>query len=181
MSGADDRETRQPPSDWVRRFAGLVPAGGPVLDLACGSGRHARLFLALGHPVTALDRDLSGLADIAGAGGLEAIAADLEAGRPWPLGERRFAGVVVANYLHRPLFPAIVAAVAPGGVLIYETFAVGNERFGRPHNPDHLPRPDELIAVVAGHLDVIAYENLELSEPRPAMVQRIAAARPVAA
>src|SRR3990170_2322641 len=181
VSGADDRETRQPPSDWVRRFAGLVPAGGPVLDLACGSGRHARLFLALGHPVTALDRDLSGLADIAGAGGLEAIAADLEAGRPWPLGERRFAGVVVVNYLHRPLFPAIVAAVAPGGVLIYETFAVGNERFGRPHNPDHLLRPDELIAAVAGHLDVIAYENLELSEPRPAMVQRIAAARPAAA
>ena len=187
MSGADDRGTRQPPSYWVRSFAGLVPAGGPVLDLACGGGRHARLFLALGHKVTALDRDLAGLADIAGAAGLETIAADLEAGRSpgltrgWPLGERRFAGVVVVNYLHRPLFPAIVAAVAPGGVLIYETFAVGNERFGRPHNPDHLLRPGELLAAVAGRLDVIAYENLELSEPRPAMVQRIAAARPVAA
>ena len=181
MSGADDGGSRQPPSYWVRSFAGLVPAGGPVLDLACGGGRHARLFLALGHPVTALDRDLAGLADIAGAAGLETIAADLEAGRPWPLGERRFAGVVVVNYLHRPLFPAIVAAVAPGGVLIYETFAVGNERFGRPHNPDHLLRPDELTAAVAGQLDVIAYENLEISEPRPAMVQRIAAARSAAA
>ncbi len=175
VSGADDRGTRQPPSYWVRSFAGLVPAGGPVLDLACGGGRHARLFLALGHPVTVLDRDLSGLADIVGTAGLETIQADLEAGGPWPLGARRFAGVVVANYLHRPLFPAIVAAVAPGGVLIYETFAVGNERFGPPRNPDHLLRPDELLAAVAGHLDVIAYENLEVSEPHPAAVQRIAA------
>lgn len=168
------------PSAWVQRFAPMVPAGGTVLDLACGGGRHLRLFLARGHPVVAVDRDLSGLKDLAGDPRLEAIAADLEDGRPWPLGDRRFAGVVVTKYLHRPLLPAIVAAVAPGGLLIYETFAVGNERFGRPRNPDFLLRPGELLDAVAGQLDVVAYENLEVTDPRPAVIQRIAARRPAA-
>lgn len=163
------------PSDWVRRFAALVPAGGPVLDLACGAGRHVRLFLDKGHPVTAVDRDLTGLADIAGDPRLETLAADLEGGADWPLAERRFAGVVVTNYLHRPILPRIVAAVAPGGALLYETFAVGNERFGRPRNPDFLLRPGELLEAVRGRLQVVAYENLEVAEPKPAVVQRIAA------
>jgi len=163
------------PSPWVARFAGLVPAGGRVLDLACGGGRHARLFLDRGHPVTAVDIDTSRLAALGNPAGLEVIAADLEGGAPWPLAGRNFAGIVVTNYLHRPLLPMIVDALAPDGALIYETFVVGNERFGRPRNPDHLLRPGELLEAVRGRLDVVAYENLEIAEPKPAMVQRIAA------
>lgn len=162
------------PSTWIARFAALVPAGGAILDLACGGGRHTRLFLERGHPVTAVDIDLSAIADLAGRAGLRSIAADLEGG-PWPLAGETFAGVVVTNYLHRPLLPLIVGAVAPGGALLYETFAIGNERFGRPSNPDFLLRPGELLEAVRGTLEVVAYENLEIAKPRPAMVQRIAA------
>ncbi|MGD9538375.1 MAG: class I SAM-dependent methyltransferase [Alphaproteobacteria bacterium] len=162
-------------SSWVVRFAPFVRAGGPVLDLACGGGRHARLFLGLGHPVTALDRDTAALGGLPRAALLEVVQADLEDGSPWPLAGRRFAGIVVANYLHRPLFPAILAALEPGGILIYETFAAGNERFGRPRNPDHLLKSGELLDIVRDRLEVIAYEYLEVAEPRPAVVQRIAA------
>ncbi len=172
-------------SAWICRFAPLVPAGGPVLDLAAGSGRHSRLYLGLGHPVLAVDRDLSGLDEVA-APGLERLETDLEAGlddrADFPLAGRRFAAVVVANYLHRPLLPALVEAVAPGGLLLYETFAQGNEAFGRPRNPDFLLAPGELLDAVAGHLRVLAYEDLTVTSPRPAAVQRIAARRePVAA
>ena len=166
-------------SDWVARFASRVPPG-PVLDLACGAGRHTRLFLDAGHPVVAVDRAMS----LPAEPGLERLTADLEDGSPWPLGERTFAGVVVTNYLHRPLFPAILSALAPGGLLIYETFAVGNERFGRPRNPDFLLRAGELLEVVAGHcsplrplqagLQVLAFEDLELEDR---VIQRIAARR----
>ncbi len=164
------------PSPWVTRFADRVAAGGPVLDLASGGGRHGRYFLARGHPVTAVDIDVTRLHDIAGTAGLEIIAADLETG-PWPLAGRRFAGVVVTNYLWRPILPGVVAAVAPGGALIYETFALGNERFGRPSNPDFLLRPGELLEAVRGALTVIAYELTAEHEPRPAMRQRICAVR----
>jgi SAM-dependent methyltransferase len=165
-------------SAWVERFARLVPTGGPVLDLAAGGGRHTRLFLAAGHPVTAVDRDITGLADLASQPTAEITQADLEDGSLWPLGERRFAGVVVTNYLHRPLLPLLVAAVAPGGCLIYETFAAGNERFGKPTNPAFLLQPGELLEVVRGKLEVVAYENLQVAQPRPAVVQRIAAIKP---
>ncbi|HTO81254.1 MAG TPA: SAM-dependent methyltransferase [Methylomirabilota bacterium] len=168
-------DVAHPPSAWVRRFLGYIPAAGTVLDVAAGGGRHTRLCLEQGHPVTALDRDVAGLADLAGKPDLEVIKADLESGGPWPLGGRRFAGVIVANYLHRPLLPAIVAAVSPDGCLVYETFAVGNERFGRPSNPDFLLRPGELLDAVRGRLCVLAYENLEVTDPRPAVIQRIAA------
>ncbi len=163
------------PSRWVRRFAGLVPPGGPVLDLAAGGGRHSRFFLERGHPVVAVDRDIAALGEIQNPR-LTRFAADLESG-PWPLGDRRFAGVVVTNYLYRPLLPVLVAAVAPGGVLIYETFAQGNEAFGRPRNPDFLLKAGELLEAVRGALDVVAYEHGLLHRPGPAVIQRIAAAR----
>ncbi len=162
------------PSAWVRRFAALIAPGGPVLDLACGGGRHTRLFRALGHPVTAVDRDLSGIADLAGDPGVERIEADIEQA-PWPLGGRRFAGIVVANYLWRPLFPALLDALAEGGVLVYETFAQGNGRFGRPRSPEYLLAPGELLERIAGRLHVVAFEHGIVSEPRPAAVQRLCA------
>ena len=163
-------------SPWVERFADLVPADAPVLDVAAGGGRHSRFFAARKHPVTAVDRDTAALQ---GVSGIEAVAADLENGNPWPLGSRRFGGVIVTNYLHRPILPAIIAAVAPGGVLLYETFAVGNERFGRPTNPDFLLRPGELLEAVWGRLRVIAYEDIETTQPKRALVQRIAAVNSV--
>ncbi len=163
------------PSPWVARFAPLVAAGGTVLDLACGNGRHTRLFRARGHSVVALDADISGIGDMGSDSGVEAIAADLEGGAPWPLGNRRFSCIVVANYLHRPLFPHILAALDEGGVLIYETFAQGNEKFGRPRNPDFLLAPGELFRVVQGRLQVVAFEHGAVSTPRPAVVQRICA------
>jgi SAM-dependent methyltransferase len=162
-------------SPWVRRFAGLIPLHGPVLDLAAGGGRHTRFLLGLGYRVTAVDRDVSALADLREQPALTILAADLEDGGSWPLGSQRFAGVIVTNYLHRPLLADIVASVAAGGCLIYETFAVGNERFGKPSNPDFLLQPGELLDAVRGHLTVLAYENLEVAEPKPAIVQRIAA------
>lgn len=160
------------PSGWVRRFAHLAAPGGAVLDLAAGGGRHARFFRDRGHTVTAVDRVLDGLA---GAEGIEQIAADLEAA-PWPLPGRRFAAVIVANYLHRPLLPHLIAALEPdGGVLIYETFADGQARFGRPSNPDFLLRPNELLTAFMPALTVVGYEHGIVHEPRPAAVQRIAA------
>jgi SAM-dependent methyltransferase len=162
-------------SSWIARFASLVPAQGEVLDLAAGGGRHTRYFLTRGHPVLAVDRDLGGLAGLKDDR-LTCLRADLEA-EAWPFDGRRFAGVVVTNYLHRPLLPRMVEAVAEGGVLLYETFAAGNEEFGRPRNPDFLLRPGELLEAVRGRLDVVAYEHGAVAEPRPAVIQRIAAVR----
>jgi SAM-dependent methyltransferase len=164
------------PSRWVERFADRVPAGATVLDVACGAGRHGRFFLGRGHPVVLVDRDVAGVADLAGRA--EILQADLEDGSPWPFGTRAFGGVVVTRYLWRPILPAIVAAVAPGGVLLYETFARGHERLGPPTNPDFLLRPGELLDVVRPGLEVVAYEALEVAEPKPAVLQRVAAVRP---
>ena len=163
-----------PVSPWVERWLPGIAAAGEVLDLACGSGRHSRLLAATGRRVCALDRDSGALGLLAGAPGITVMQADLEHA-PWPLASRKFDGVVVTNYLHRPLFPCIIDAIAPQGLLIYETFAAGNERFGKPSNPEFLLRPGELLELVAGRLRVIAFEDMEVSLPRPAMVQRICA------
>jgi SAM-dependent methyltransferase len=164
------------PSAWIVRWAHRVPTGGRVLDVACGGGRHARFFAARGHRVEAVDRDPEGLRALDGVPGVQTRCADLEGG-PWPYAGQLFEGIVVTNYLHRPLFPHLLAALAPGGVLIYETFAVGNERYGRPTNPDFLLRAGELLEAVRGQLRVIAYEDVIVSEPKPAAVQRICAVR----
>ena len=167
------------PSVWVVRWADRVPAGGQVLDLACGNGRHSRFFATRGHPVEAVDRDPAKLAALAGIPGISTRCADLEA-REWPYPGGQFAGIVVANFLYRPLFPHLLAALATKGVLIYETFAAGNERYGRPSNPAFLLKPGELLEAVRGRLRVIAYEEQYVSEPRPAVIQRICAAKPSA-
>jgi SAM-dependent methyltransferase len=167
------------PSPWVLRFAPLMPAG-ETLDLACGSGRHARLLAALGHPVLAVDRDPEALASSAGPDVATALH-DLEGGAPWPYADRRFAGIVVTNYLYRPLFGALFAALAPGGVLIYETFAAGNGRYGKPSSPDFLLQPGELLELTRRHgsqCRIVAYEDGYVSQPRPALVQRICAGNP---
>jgi SAM-dependent methyltransferase len=166
------------PSPWVVRFAGLVADDGDVLDVACGAGRHTRLWLELGRRVVAVDRDLSGLADLAGHPRLEMVESDLEGGAPFVLAGRRFAGVVVTSYLHRPLMPELVAAVLDDGVFIYETFSVDQERFGRPRNPDYLLRPGELLDLVHERLRVVAYEDVVVEEPSPAAKQRICAIGP---
>jgi SAM-dependent methyltransferase len=162
-----------PASDWVQRFSHLVAAGASVLDVACGAGRHERWFAARGARVSALDRDAAALEPLRGIAD-ENVVADIEHG-PWPLAGRRFAAVLCTNYLWRPLLPAIVEAVDAGGVLLYETFAVGNASVGRPSNPDFLLRPGELLAAANG-LRIVAYEDGFIDSP-PRFVQRIAAVR----
>lgn len=165
------------PSPWVQRFVPQIARDGEILDLACGRGRHARWLAGEGWRVEAVDRDSAALAGLAGVAGVRVRVADLEHGA-WPYAGRHFAGIVVTNYLHRPLLPLIEEALGEGGMLIYETFMVGNERFGRPSNPDFLLRPQELLEVArAAGLRVLAFEEGEVTTPKPAMVQRIAALR----
>jgi len=164
-----------PPSIWVRRFLPLLRPKGRVLDLAAGRGRHTRLLREAGHKVIAVDRDTAPLrAAWSGDSLCEIIEMDLEKGAPWGLGHG-YDGIIVTNYLHRPLLPALAPALAQGGVLIYATFMVGQERFGRPTNPDFLLRPGELLAAFIYRLAIVAFEQGEARTPNPAMVQRIAA------
>ena len=163
------------PSAWVARWAPLIRPGGMVLDLACGAGRHSRWLTRMGFEVSAVDRDTSLFADP--PPGVALLAADLESGGPWPYPGVAFDGIVVTNYLHRPLLPVLVDSLVSGGVLIYETFARGNERFGKPSNPAFLLAPGELLESVRGRLRVLAFEDLVVEEPRPAAIQRICARR----
>ena len=162
------------PSAWVMRFAPLLAPSASVLDLACGSGRHVRALAARGHAVHAVDRDAQALEPLGGIATV--LVADLEADA-WPLGAQTFGGVVVTNYLWRPLLPHVVRAVASSGVLIYETFALGNETVGKPRNPEFLLRPGELLDAVRPALRVVAYEDGFVQTPKPAYVQRICAVR----
>lgn len=166
-----------PPSAWVRRWSHLVPASGQVLDVACGSGRHLYWFHALGHPVSGVDRSPEALESVAplARAGADIVQADIEGG-PWPFPNRHFDAVVVTNYLWRPLLPTLLASIAPGGVLIYETFAHGNGRLGRPSRPEFLLQPGELLDLCRPGLRVIAYEDGFLDAPAR-FVQRIAAIR----
>lgn len=176
MPTASSHHSLDIPSAWVVQWAERVPAGGATLDVACGSGRHARFFAARGHPVDAVDRDAAAIAALAAVPGIDARCADIE-GSTWPYAGRQFAAVVVTNYLHRPLFPALIAAIAPGGLLIYETFAEGNEAYGRPANPEFLLRRGELLERV-GMMQILGFEDLTIDLPKPAVVQRICAAMP---
>lgn len=163
----------QAPSPWIERWRHLLPTGCPVLDVACGSGRHLRWLAINGHAMTGVDRDSAALAGLQGLG--ELVCADIE-NAPWPLPGRQFGAVVVTNYLWRPLWPQILDSVAPGGVLLYETFAQGNEAFGKPSRPDFLLAPGELLQVCRDW-NVVAYECGQLRQPER-VVQRIAAIRP---
>jgi SAM-dependent methyltransferase len=158
------------PSGWVVRWASLVERG-PVLDVACGAGRHARHLAGLGLEVVAVDREAQAF-----TGNIRFVRANLEDGSPWPFAGQRFAGIVVTNYLHRPLFPKLVESLAEQGVLIYETFMDGNERYGRPANPDFLLRPGELLEAF-GALTVAGFEQGRVEQPKRAVVQRICAVR----
>ncbi|AMM13603.1 SAM-dependent methyltransferase [Burkholderia sp. PAMC 28687] len=162
-------------SAWIEQWSHLVEKGGAVLDVAAGNGRHSRFFASRGHDVLALDRDETALASLAAVQHVSTRCADLE-NAAWPLREdEKFAAVVVTNYLHRPLFPFLLDALAPGGVLLYETFAAGNAQFGKPSNPDFLLNPGELLDAVRPRLRVIAYQDGFISAPRASCVQRICA------
>jgi len=167
-SGASKHHEIETPSPWVTRWAALVERG-PVLDVACGAGRHARLFAARGLEVVAVDRDAQQIP------GVRFVQADLENG-PWPLADESFAAIVVTNYLHRPLFAQLEAALAQDGLLIYETFMAGNEKYGRPSNPAYLLRPSELLQAFRG-LTPIAFEQGYIETPKPALIQRLCARR----
>lgn len=161
------------PSAWLLRWQHLLREGGSVLDLACGSGRHVHWLAARGHRVTALDRDAQALAALQGVAA-ETVCADIEAG-PWPLPGRQFDTVLVTNYLWRPLLPQVLASLAPGGVLLYETFANGQQHIGRPARPEFLLQPGELLRAFEG-LRVVAYEDGHETRPAPGRcVQRLLA------
>ena len=160
------------PSPWVQRWAALIRRGGSVLDVACGSGRHLRWLAAQGFGLTGLDRDAAAIEALQPWG--RALVADIE-NDPWPLPGETFDAVIVTNYLWRPLLPTLLTSVAAGGVLIYETFAAGNEAYGKPSNPAFLLQPGELLQACRD-LDIVGYEDGLLHDPTR-RVQRIVARR----
>ena len=170
----DDTKTANAPSPWVVRFAAELPKNESIIDIACGSGRHTRLLVDQGHQVIAIDRDLSEVQDLSNLDAVELLNYDLESGI-WPFPPESAAGIIVTNYLHRPHFKRLYETLATNGLLIFETFAVGNERFGRPRNPDFLLKPGELLEAFSGDMDILAYEEAEETLPKPAFKQRICA------
>lgn len=164
----------RPPMPWLERWAETIPARGRVLDVACGGGRHAVLLAGLGYTVEAVDRDLALSGAVRTTPGVLWRQYDLET-QPWPFDSAGYQGVVVTNYLHRPLFPHLLDALGTGGVLIYATFSMGQEALGRPRNPQHLLMPGELLETVRGHMRVVAYEDVLEAGDSPARVQRLCA------
>ncbi len=166
------------PSAWIVKFAPLTKSQGHVLDLACGSGRHAKWLALQGYQVDALDRDPIATSSMQGIDGIRIQQIDLESTEP-PNFEHTYDGIIVSRYLHRPLLTTLTAILKPGGVLIYETFMRGNERYGKPSNPDFLLMPDELLNTYSPLLNVIDFEQGEVLEPKPAMLQRICAKKKI--
>tara|TARA_B100000686_G_C16671547_1_gene906762 strand:- start:244 stop:795 length:552 start_codon:yes stop_codon:yes gene_type:complete len=162
------------PSDWIVKWAPLIIEKGKVLDIACGSGRHSVFLANAGHFVTALDKDVSRLPHDPQ---IKAIKSNLEDLSAWPLVGKKFNGIIVTNFLYRPLFPVISRSLLPGGVLIYETFGIGNESYGRPRSKRFLLQPGELLEAFSREFVIIAYENGIRSVPSPAVIQRIIAIR----
>ena len=176
----NDACARDAISPWVQRFSHLLPPG-LVLDLACGGGRHSRWLLKFGHEVMSLDRHPDSLASLAQQGAL-VLQHDLESDAQtanWPFADNFFSAIIVCNYLHRPLFPYLLSSLKPNGILIYETFSLGNADFGKPSNPHFLLRSGELLqqmrSNLAVNMQVIGYEEGFISKPKPALVQRICA------
>ena len=165
------------PSPWIVKNAPLIPKEGRVLDLACGYGRHAIWLAEQGYRVDAIDRDANVVSGLLGLDNINVSMIDLEAG-VWPQTDRRYDGLVVSRYLYRPMLRTLAAMLNPGGVLIYETFMVGNEHYGRPSNPDYLLRRNELLEIYSPLLKIISFEQGEERQPRPAVMQRICAMRP---
>ena len=176
----DDNRLHGPhdPSTWVMRFLGGVKAGGDILDVACGAGRHMRVALDSGYRVTGIDKDVTRVEELGTRRDVSLIEADLEAGRPFPLRDMRYDGVIVTNYLWRDILDDIIGCVADDGILIFETFAVGHERHGKPSNPDFLLKNNELLQAVLPRLVVLAYEHGLRQSNHPKIVQRIAACGP---
>lgn len=164
------------PSPWIVKYVPLIAKEGRVLDLACGNGRHAIWLAGQGYRVDAIDRDAQALSSMLGVDNINASIVELEAGR-WPDSDQRYDGLIVSRYLYRPLLPTLAEMLNPGGVLIYETFMAGNERYGKPSNPDFLLLPNELLEVYSPVLNIIAFEQGEQKTPRPAVMQRICAVK----
>ncbi len=161
-------------SRWISDHVDLFPATGLVLDLACGTGRHARYLASRGLQVTAVDIDIS-MVETISLPNIDAMQFDLEKG-DWPFSEEVFDAVIVTNYLWRPLFPKIVSSLKVGGIVFYETFAIGNEKYGRPSNPDYLLAEDELLMQFKG-FEVLDFEHMKVENPKPEIKQAIAAKR----
>jgi SAM-dependent methyltransferase len=162
------------PSPWVVRFAPLIARGARVLDLAAGQGRHARFLAGRHASVLAADRDPAALAALAATPGVETRVVDLESGE-WPFAGERFDAIVAVHYLHRALFPHLLASLAADGVVLYETFAAGNAQYGRPANPAFLLTPGELLDFARDRLTVVAFEQGLVAAGKPAVIQRLAA------
>ena len=162
-----------PPLDWVIQHAGQIVAHGHVLDIACGFGRHTRYLLGRGYRVTALDRDIGALSDLPCHPDLTVLQHDLEDGSAWPLDGKVFQGILVSNYLYRPLFELLTHSLATGGILIYQTFSEGNAAYGSPRNPNFLLRENELLEVFGPHLNVLDFQQGYIELPKPAVIQRI--------
>ncbi len=165
---------QESPSSWIVKFAPLIKSQGLVLDLACGSGRHAKWLAQQGYQVDALDRDPIATSSMQGIDGIRIQLIDLETTEP-PSFEHSYDGIIVSRYLHRPILTSLATILKPGGILIYETFMRGNERYGKPSNPDFLLMPDELLNTYSPLLNIISFEQGEVVEPKPAMLQRICA------